>query len=31
VPLQFGVVGEWEFYDTDDEAELLSIGALVRF
>lgn len=28
---QFGVVGEWEFYDTDDEAELLSIGALVRF
>lgn len=28
---QFGVVGEWEFYDTDDEADLLSIGALIKF
>lgn len=28
---QFGVVGEWEFFDTDDEGELLSIGGLIKF
>ena len=28
---QFGIVGEWEFYDTEDEADLLSIGALIKF
>lgn len=28
---QFGIVGEWEWYDIDDDADVLSIGALIKF
>jgi OmpA-OmpF porin, OOP family len=28
---QFGIFGEWEWYDVDDDVDLLSIGALIKF
>lgn len=28
---QFGVVGEWEWYDIDNDVDLFSIGALFKF
>ena len=28
---QFGIVGEWEWYDMDDDVDLFSIGALIKF
>lgn len=26
-----GIVGEWEWYDIDDDVDLLSIGVLIKF
>ena len=28
---RFGIVGEWEWYDIDDDVDLFSIGALFKF
>ena len=28
---QFGIVGEWEWYDIDNDVDLFSIGALIKF
>ena len=28
---RFGIVGEWEWYDIDDDVDLFSIGALYKF
>ena len=28
---QFGIVGEWEWYDIDNDVDLFSIGALYKF
>jgi OmpA-OmpF porin, OOP family len=28
---RFGIVGEWEWYDIDDDVDLFSIGALLKF
>ncbi|MCW8874344.1 MAG: outer membrane beta-barrel protein [Gammaproteobacteria bacterium] len=28
---QFGMFGEWEWYDIDDDVDLLSIGVLIKF
>ncbi|GGO80936.1 membrane protein [Marinobacterium nitratireducens] len=28
---QFGIVGEWEWYDIDNDVDLFSIGVLTRF
>ncbi|TDG11272.1 hypothetical protein E2F43_18935 [Seongchinamella unica] len=28
---RFGVVGEWEWYDIDNDIDLFSIGALIKF
>ena len=28
---KFGIFGEWEWYDIDDDVDLLSIGALIKF
>jgi OOP family OmpA-OmpF porin len=28
---RFGIVGEWEWYDIDDDVDLFSIGALIKF
>ncbi len=28
---QYGIVGEWEWYDIDDDIDLFSIGALIKF
>ena len=28
---QFGIVGEWEWYDIDNDIDLFSIGALYKF
>jgi OOP family OmpA-OmpF porin len=25
-----GIVGEWEWYDIDDDVDLLSIGVLIK-
>lgn len=28
---QFGIVGEWELYDTDNEVDMWSVGGLIKF
>lgn len=28
---QFGIVGEWEWYDIDNDVDVFSIGALIKF
>jgi OOP family OmpA-OmpF porin len=28
---QFGIVGEWEWFDMDEDVDLFSIGALIKF